>query len=96
MPFHPGGYKPHSQPKRVASISNRLLVTMCGGVLIFGGVFRIQRGFEYTFNWWGDPVYAYGLIIAGVIVIPLAWIPARWTEKVFAGPVKERSGRFGK
>jgi hypothetical protein len=82
MPFHISGHKPHAQPKRVVSITSRLLVTMFGSLLIFGGVFRIQRGFDYVLNWWREPVYSYGLILAGVIVIPLAWIPTRWSEKV--------------
>jgi hypothetical protein len=93
MPFHPGGHKPRSRPKRVVSIKDRLVVTMFGGLLVFGGVFRIQRGFEYVLNWWREPVYAYGLIIAGLTVIPLAWIRTHWMDKVFAGPVNERFGR---
>ena len=71
-----------NQPKRVVSIEDRLLVTMFGSILIFGGVFRIQHESDYILNWYREPVFAYGFIIAGVIVIPLAWIPARWSDKV--------------
>ena len=54
----------------------------------FGGVFRIQHGAEYVLNWYREPVYAYGLIIAGVIVIPLGWMPARWSGKLVAWAAK--------
>ena len=61
---------------------------MCGGIAIFGGLFRIHRGVDYILNWWGDPVDSYGLILAGVIVIPLAWIPTAWAEKAIAWGIK--------
>jgi hypothetical protein len=89
MPFHVGGHKPLFQPpKRVVSIGDRLLVSMFGGVLIFGGVFRIRRGFDYILNWWGEPVYSNGLIIAGVIVILLGWVPTAWMEKAVAWGIR--------
>jgi hypothetical protein len=84
MPFHVGGHKPQYQRKRVVGIKDRLLVSMAGSLLVFGGVFRIEHGAAYVLNWWSEPVYAWGLIIAGVIVIPLAWIPARWSDRVVA------------
>jgi hypothetical protein len=92
MPFHIGGHKPQSQPKRVIGIADRLFVTMFGSLLIFGGVFRIQHGFDYILNWWGEPVYSYGMIIAGVIVIPLAWIPTRWSDKGVEWAAKRSRG----
>jgi hypothetical protein len=88
MPFHVGGHKPCPPPKRVVNIKDRLLVTAAGILLVFGGVFRIQHGAEYVLNWYREPVYAYGLIIAGVIVIPLGWMPARWSGKLVAWAAK--------
>jgi hypothetical protein len=64
---------------------------MCGALGIFGGVFRIRHGADYVLNWWGNPVDANGLIIAGVIVIILAWIPTSWMEKAVAWGVKGRA-----
>ena len=84
MPFHVGGHKPNSQSKRAVSIKDRLLVTMCGALLIFGGVFRIRHGSDYVLNWWREPVYAYGSIVAGVFVIPVAWMPTRWIDRAVA------------
>jgi hypothetical protein len=46
---------------------------MLGSLLVFGGVFRIEHGAEYVLNWYREPVYSYGFIIADVIVILLAW-----------------------
>jgi hypothetical protein len=86
MPFHVGGHKPHVPPsKRVVTIKDRLLVTMFGCVFILGGWLNIERGYEYGLNLWGEPVYAYGLILVGAIVIPLAWIPSGWIERAVAG-----------
>ena len=92
MPFHIGGHKPHPRPARTVSVASRLFVTLMGIVLIVGGVFRIQRGFDYVLNWWGEPVYSYGLIIAGVIVVPLAWVPTRWSDKAFEWAAKRSRG----
>ena len=92
MPFHIGGHKPHSQPKRVVGIKDRLLVTMLGSLLVFGGVFRIQHGYDYILNWWSEPAYSYGFIIAGVIVIPLAWIPGALSAKIVAWAAKRPRG----
>jgi hypothetical protein len=76
MPFHPGGHKPKGKlPTRKPRIRDRLFVSFLGGLGIFGGWFRIQHGQEYILNWWGNPVYAQGLIIAGIIVAIAAWIP---------------------
>ena len=92
MPFHVGGHKPHSQLKRVVGIKYRLLVTMLGSLLVFGGVFRIEHGAEYRLNWYREPVYAYDFIIAGVILILLAWIPTRWSDRVVAWAAKRTRG----
>ena len=72
MVFHASGHKPHSQAKLEVSITNRLLVTMAGALLVFGGMFRAQNGAAYVLNWWREPIYAYGLIIAGIVVILVA------------------------
>lgn len=88
MPFHLGGHKPRSTPKHVVTIWDRLGVTLAGSILIVAGVYRIWRGAEYVINEWGLPVYAYGYIIAGVIVIPLAWFPTRWMEKAVGWAVR--------
>jgi hypothetical protein len=89
VPFHVGGHKPHaSPPKRVVRIRHRLLVTICGALGIFGGAFRIQNGFDHILNWWGAPVYLDGLIIGGVIVILLAWVPVAWMEKAVTWGLK--------
>ena len=91
MRFHWSGHKPPSHPKPVG-IANRLLVTIWGSLLVFAGVFRMQHGAEYVLNWYREPVYAYGFIIAGVIIIPLAWIPTRWTDKAASWFARRSSG----
>src|SRR3954466_7981627 len=92
MPFHVGGHKPHSS-KRVVSVEDRFLLTMLGTLLVFGGVYRIQHGIYYGLNWLREPVYSYGAIITGVIVIPIAWTPTRWMDKVVARAAKMSSGK---
>ena len=65
-----------------------MLVTLFGAVLIFSGIFRIQHGAEYVLNWWREPVYAYGLIITGVILVPLGCLPTRWMDKLMLRAIK--------
>jgi hypothetical protein len=87
-----GGHKPRLPRKGGVRVRDRLLAIGFCAFLIVVGVFRIQHGTTYVLNWYREPVYSYGLIIAGVIVLPFALISSRWADKVFAWAARRSRG----
>jgi hypothetical protein len=84
MPFHVDRHKPKAAKRFAFALGPRLLVATFGGLLIFGGFFRLSHGVLFALNYYSLPVFSGGQIAVGVVVVLVAMIPSSWLEKTAA------------
>lgn len=84
MPYHPGGHKPQAPIPKTSGfpLKNRLRAIGCGGLLVFGGLFRMSHGVFFTWTWYRQPFSSLLLAVGGGIVILVALLPSRWIDRV--------------
>jgi hypothetical protein len=84
MPFHVDRHKAKATKRFAFAFGPRLLVATFGGLLIFGGLFRLSHGVLFGLNRYYLPVFSGGQITLGVVVVLAAMIPSSWIEKTAA------------
>ncbi len=63
---------------------SRLKAIGIGAILVAVGYLRIRGGTEVVIHWTGQPMFSFGLIAAGLVVLVSAAIPERLVSKLTA------------
>ena len=95
MPFHVGGHKPEHLKTRTVTIwarlAGRLSLTVVGVLMIFFGYSRIEKGLHFGVDRYGGITDPRGLMLTGVTLALLAWIPDRLVAKALTQNTKTRT-----
>jgi len=67
---------------------SRLKAIGIGVILVAIGCLRIKEGNPVVIHWTGQPMFSFGLIAAGLVMIASAAIPGRFISRLTA--VKKR------
>jgi len=73
--FHPSGHKPTIVKRAPAGFKEQLPVIGFGALLIIGGVYRQMHGVFVQPNWYFQPIYSSGMIVAGSVIVLIGLIP---------------------
>ena len=79
--FHPSGHKPTIVKRAPAGFKEQLPVIGFGALLIIGGVYRQMHGVLVQPNWYFQPIYSSGMIVAGSVIVLIGLIPIPWIDQ---------------
>jgi hypothetical protein len=71
----------HKHKGSANSRFGRLKAVGAGLILVAVGVLRMLGGVQVVTHWTGQPMFSWGLVAAGIVIVLSALVPPSWIAK---------------
>jgi hypothetical protein len=84
----------HKRNSASSNIRFGRLKAICAGLIILAiGILRMRSGVQVVTHWTGQPMFSWGLITGGVLLIISAFIPQSWIAKAVGSRAQKKQTR---